>query len=329
MLVDATGTSTQVTGAIRQAAQATGANFNYLLATAQVESRLNPGAQAPTSSASGLFQFIEQTWLSTMKQAGPAFGYGNYAAAITRTDTGAYTVSDPSLKREILALRKDPAANALMAGVFTRQNAAKLGNQLGRPASEGELYIAHFLGPNGATRLISAAAAQPNTRAADLFPTGARANRSIFYDKAGNARTAAQVYETLVGRYQVARAAPVSPATSPAATTAVAAVKATAKTTAATAQPVRTATVMLPDLMGSGSRAAPAAARVPDDRPVFHALFSTGDRREAVSPGINELWTGQGSSAAAAPRPADSVANAFDALGTARPNLRALFTGGA
>ena len=67
----------------------------------------------------------------------------------------------------------------------------------------------------------------------------------------------------------------------------------------------------------------------PDDRPVFHALFSTGDRREAVSPAINELWTGQGSSAATAPKPAESVANAFDALSAARPNVRALFGGGA
>jgi hypothetical protein len=318
MLVDATGSSGKVTGAIRQAAQMTGANFNYLLATARVESRLNPGAQAPTSSASGLFQFIEQTWLSTMKQAGPTFGYGNYAAAITRTESGAYTVSDPGMRREILALRKDPAANAVMAGVFTRQNAAKLGNQLGRAASEGELYIAHFLGPTGATRLISAATERPGTRAADLFPTGARANRSIFYDKAGNARSAAQVYEVLVGRYQTARAAPVAPTAPIAPAAAVAATK--------TPQPVRAATVMLPDLMGAGSQVTPARKPVADDRPVFHALFSTGERREAVAPGINQLWTGP--SRAAAVHPADSVANAFDALEPARPNMRALFTTG-
>jgi hypothetical protein len=83
---------------------------------------------------------------------------------------------------------------------------------------------------------------------------------------------------------------------------------------------------MLPDV--AGSQAAPAGARVADDRPVFHALFSTGERREAVSPGITELWTGQGS-AAAAPRPAEAVAKAFDALDAARPRLRGLFTGGA
>lgn len=314
MLVDATGTSGKVTGAIRQAAQLTGANFDYLLATAKVESRLDPGAGAKTSSASGLFQFIDQTWLSTMKQAGPAFGYGKYSAAISRTESGAYTVSDPNMRREILALRKDPAANALMAGVFTRQNAAKLGNQLGRAATDGELYMAHFLGPTGATRLISTAAEQPGTRAADLFPSGARANRSIFYDKAGNARTVAQVYEVLAGRYQTARAAPATPATSAPAVAAAGAV-----------QPMRSATVMLPDLSAAPGQAAP----VVDDRPVFHGLFSTGERREAVAPGINELWTGQSRQGADPVRPADSVANAFDALAPVRPNIRALFTGGA
>src|SRR5208283_6059942 len=90
MLVDP-GNSTAgsaVIGAIRQAAQATGTSFQYLLATAQVESGLNPQAGASTSSARGLFQFIEQTWLATMKQSGPALGYGRYAAAITKTASG-------------------------------------------------------------------------------------------------------------------------------------------------------------------------------------------------------------------------------------------------
>ena len=66
MLVDSSNSTagSTVTGAIRQAAQATGTSFQYLLATAQVESGLNPQAGASTSSARGLFQFIEQTWLA-------------------------------------------------------------------------------------------------------------------------------------------------------------------------------------------------------------------------------------------------------------------------
>ena len=207
MLVDSSNSAANsaVTGAIRQASQTTGTSFNYLLATAQVESGLNTLAGAATSSAKGLFQFIQQTWLATMKQAGPALGYGRYADAITQTASGQYQVSDPALRSEILNLRTDPAANAAMAGAFTQSNAATLSDRLGRSPSEGELYIAHFLGAGSAARLINLAASNPNAKAADIFPEAAQANSPIFYDRAtGTARTAAQVRNILTARYELA-----------------------------------------------------------------------------------------------------------------------------
>jgi Transglycosylase SLT domain len=137
MLVDATGNSaaSAVTGAIRGAAQATGTSFEYLLATAQVESGFNPHAAASTSSAGGLYQFIDQTWLGMLKDVGPGLGYGRYADAITKTSAGHYEVADPTMRTEIMGLRKDPAANAAMAGAFTRQNATQLTTELGRNPS--------------------------------------------------------------------------------------------------------------------------------------------------------------------------------------------------
>ena len=146
MNVEPTGTNPTVTGAIRQAARMTGADFKYLLATAQVESNLNPNAQASTSSAKGLFQFTEQTWLTTLKEQGGPLGYGPYANAISRQPSGDYAISDPSMTKAVLNLRSDPNANALMAGAFTKLNAGKLADRLGRGPTEGELYIAHFLG---------------------------------------------------------------------------------------------------------------------------------------------------------------------------------------
>jgi hypothetical protein len=209
MLVDPSnsGAGARVAGAIRQASQATGASFNYLLATAQVESGLDPQAGASTSSARGLFQFIEQTWLATMKQSGGALGYGRYADAIAQTASGRYEVTDQVVRNEILKLRNDPTANAVMAGAFTSTNAAELTQQLGRAPSEGELYIAHFLGSGGAARLIGIAASNPTAKATEFFAGAARANPSIFHDHAtGASRSVAQVRDVLIGRYNAARA---------------------------------------------------------------------------------------------------------------------------
>jgi Transglycosylase SLT domain len=258
MLVDPSNSAagSTVTGAIRQASQATGTSFNYLLATAQVESGLNPQAGAPTSSARGLFQFVEQTWLGTIKQSGAALGYGRYADAITRTASGHYQVDDPVMRSEILKLRNDPTANAVMAGAFTRANAAILTNRLGRAPSEGELYMAHFLGAGAAARLITLAAGSPSASAADFFGHAARANASIFYDRAtGAARSLAQVRNVLTARYDVARSnqgppAGVAQAASEPAAPAVAAAAATAA-------------VPVPDTAGMTGVFAAAAPPVP------------------------------------------------------------------
>ena len=216
------GIGSRVTGAIQDAATTTGAGFSYLLATAKIESGLNPEIKAKTSSATGLFQFIEQTWLQTMKESGAELGYGRYAAAIERTSSGRHVVSDPALRSEILNLRKDPTANAVMAGALTRQNANRLRAKIGRDPTEGELYIAHFLGAGGAAKLINAAAKNPHVKAAELFPRAAQANRSIFYDKQGGARSVTGVYGVLVTKLarampgrdastQVAQAVPAAP----------------------------------------------------------------------------------------------------------------------
>src|ERR1700742_1543423 len=101
-----TDVATRVTGAIRDAAKATGAGFEYLLNTAVRESNLNPDAKAKSSSATGLFQFIDQTWLGTMKQSGTNLGYGKYADAISKTESGRYVVNDPKMREQIFALRK-------------------------------------------------------------------------------------------------------------------------------------------------------------------------------------------------------------------------------
>lgn len=194
--------STNVEAALRQASRKTGIDFDYLLRTAKRESAFKPAVKSKSSSATGLFQFIEQTWFSMVKKAGAAAGIASYAKAIKTTSSGRHYVSDESTKSAILALRKNPKMAAFMAGVFTQENAQELNRDLGRPAKQGELYIAHFLGVNAAAKLISTAGQSPNTKAATLFPKAAQANRSIFYNRSGQARTVAEVYKNLTASFE-------------------------------------------------------------------------------------------------------------------------------
>jgi hypothetical protein len=301
-----------VTGAIRTAAQATGVGFDYLLATAKVESDLDPNLTMRSSSATGLFQFIDQTWLGTLKQAGPAFGYSDYANAISLTSSGRYVVNDPTLRDEIMQLRKDPTANAIMGGVFTQQNAAVLSSRLGRAPSEGELYIGHFFGPYAGAKAIALAASNPNANAAEIFPAAAQANRSIFYDGRGNARSVAGVCAELSHRYQVARAesAPLAVAAASAPPRPPASIPTYAASALPPALPLsaspapserKVSPAAIPAAMAfatdtSAIAAAQGTSSVSPARNdaaggMFHSLFQTGERREAVSPAIRELWS--------------------------------------
>src|SRR5260221_4210091 len=154
----------QITGAIRQAAQSTGISFEYLLTTAQIESNMNPAAQASTSSAKGLYQFIDQTWLGTMKQDGAALGLGRYADAITRSADGHYDVSDSGMRAAILRLRSDPQASAMLAGALTRNNSALVSSNIGRHPTKGDLSIAHFLGTEVAAKLTNPDTSKPDAK---------------------------------------------------------------------------------------------------------------------------------------------------------------------
>ena len=201
-LVQAISAPAQIAAALQNASAQTGADFNYLLNTAMRESSLNCSAKSSTSSACGLFQFTEQTWLSTMKKDGASLGLGQYADRITQDARGRYVVADPAARREILALRDDPQVSALMAGAYTTDSKDRLESNLGRSVSSGELYVAHFLGAGGATKLISAAEDTPNARADLLFPQAAAANRSIFYTSSGTPKTVGEVYQNLVAKHQ-------------------------------------------------------------------------------------------------------------------------------
>lgn len=216
MNIGAIPSSGGVEAAIRRASSATGVDAEFLLKTARRESAMNPAAKARTSSAAGLFQFIEQTWLGTVKAHGAKHGYGQYADLIHRGSDGRWRV-DGSARNVVLDLRFDPQAASTMAAELTASNAAYLRGRTGREPGAGDLYAAHFLGPAGAAQLMEAMERRPGASAAALFPAAASANRSIFF-REGRAATVAEVHANLqrhAGEGAPAASAGVGPATVP------------------------------------------------------------------------------------------------------------------
>jgi hypothetical protein len=296
---------TKVAGAIKRAADTTGASFEYLVATAKMESNLNPSASASTSSAKGLYQFIDQTWLGTVKEAGAQFGYGNYADAISKSASGTYSVSDPTTRAAVLKLRDDPVASAAMAGVLTQSNSFSLTGKIGRRPTDGELYMAHFMGVGGAAKLISNAEENPSVSGARLFPNAAAANRSIFYDRGGNARSVSDVYSVLTSRFASAanssttRTAMASAGVTSASTKLASVAAATAPIDNAaylsSFPAVRSVTPVAATFVSADATASPKTD------PIFRSLFQGGDRATPVSNAVQELWGRNGSSLTSAP----------------------------
>ena len=193
--------SAEISTALQNASKVTGVDFQYLLDTAARESGFRPAVKAKTSSASGLFQFIESTWLQMVKEHGAAHGLSEASRQISKTKGGRYVVEDAGQRQAILKLRNDPKIASVMAGVFTQQNAQHLAHGLGRKATAGELYIAHFLGAGNGVKLVKSAALTPDVNAADLFPSAARSNKPLFYKK-GQAIGVRDLYQSLVRRHQ-------------------------------------------------------------------------------------------------------------------------------
>ncbi len=185
-----------VEAAIQRASSATGVDFSFLLGTARRESAFNPGAHAKTSSAAGLFQFLDQTWLSTLKQHGAKYGYARYAGLIQQGSDGRFRVDGAEARRTVMDLRLDPHAASLMAGELASDHASYLRGRMGRDPTSGELYAAHVLGPQGSAKLIEAVRANPSVTAASLFPEAAGSNHGLFY-RGERAVSAGELYANL------------------------------------------------------------------------------------------------------------------------------------
>jgi hypothetical protein len=195
---------------IVRASRVVGADPTLLMAVADKESSFATEVTAKTSSATGLFQFIESTWLGILAEFGKKHGFEREAQMIVRVDNR-WTVPNPVERNQILDMRRDPYLAALMAGEMLRRDTLRIERRLGRHLSGGEIYLVHFLGPEGAQTFIDQVEGNPNLVAAELLPKPAEANKSIFFDRDGGKtvsevhRQFEQMISTRLNRYQEVR----------------------------------------------------------------------------------------------------------------------------
>ena len=159
--------------AIREAAKLTGVDESILLAMAKQESTFNPAAKATTSSAKGLFQFLDSTWNEMINRYGKNF---------PQLYNGPY----------------DPLASAIAGALYIQSNSRIL-QQSNIPITGTNIYASHFLGAGGATKLLTA---DPNAIAAELLPKAAAANENIFFTGAGGNRVPRTVQQVIDVLYQ-------------------------------------------------------------------------------------------------------------------------------
>lgn len=185
--------------AIQKASAQTGVSFSYLVNNAMAESSMDPTARAKTSTASGLYQFTQKTWLQMVRDHGADVGLEKYAACV---DDNCY-VSDARTRRDILALRQNPEISAVMAAKYAAMNAGQLEKNVGGQVAIGdtEIYLAHVFGANGATKFIKEMQDQPGAIAARDFGPEARANPGLFY-KDGKPQTYQQIYDRFAAKFE-------------------------------------------------------------------------------------------------------------------------------
>lgn len=173
----------------------------YMMALADKESSFLPDNRAATSSAEGLFQFIEGTWLEVVRSFGAKHGLGAEAEAIRR-NAGRIEVPDETMRDHILGLRRNPFLSALMAAEMMKRDRAKIEEKLGRAISRSEFYLAHFFGVDSASKFMSLVEGKPQQSAPRIFPAAAKANRGLFFEKSGRKTrqlTVAEVYDRIDG----------------------------------------------------------------------------------------------------------------------------------
>jgi hypothetical protein len=203
--------SPAVAAALEAATRSTGTDPVLLRAIAWQESRFSHRAGNRQSSARGLMQFTEATWLEVVRDFGARHGLAREAANLsTNARTGAITTKRPRDLQYILNMRFNPRLSAIMAAERLAAERATLEAMLGRPAGATELYLTHLLGPAGGRRFLGELDRAPGRLAAEVVGSDSlAANRGVFFDRGtGRALSLAEVQAGVGRLLALQRAAP-------------------------------------------------------------------------------------------------------------------------
>lgn len=138
-------------------ARNTGVPEVYSRALFQQEGGGNPDARNARSTATGVTQFIEGTWLQVLHDYGEQYGLPREMIdQIERNPRGGWRVRSADAREHLLALRFNPRWNALMSGHYANQEVEDMARRAGRPVSVQEAYLAHFMNGNTAGAWVRA-----------------------------------------------------------------------------------------------------------------------------------------------------------------------------
>lgn len=197
-----------VLAAIRLGSKRTGVDFSFLMELARVESNFNPAARAPGSSATGLFQFRDHAWLEAVRTFGAGYGLQDYARRVELVDDGDHEqdriVRDP-LQLEVLSLRLNPRLSTLMMAENIKRYLQILSERTGQEPGRIDLYLAHFLGPDGAVLFLKQLDEEPAAIAGDLFPQETESYPGVFLTPRQQPRTVADVYRRFERKFNTGR----------------------------------------------------------------------------------------------------------------------------
>ncbi len=195
--------------AVRHAAKVVGVDYGYMMELASAESGFDQGAAAETSSAKGLFQFTDDSWMTMLYLHGAKYGLGDIAKNVevrkNRDDViVSAKINDPLIAHYALDLRSDPRINALMGAEFAKENKMLLEAAMPkRQVNRTDQYLAHFLGSGNAVGFLTKLKKSPEASAAASFPDAAASNKPVFYKPDGTARTLQEVYEVFDKKFDL------------------------------------------------------------------------------------------------------------------------------